>query len=113
MTTFQLAGIVICALGGGAGIAAFLRAPAQNRRDKADSTGLIVDAAVDVSELQRTMISDLEERLTKAEAGARQAEERAQKAETRAQRAEATSAALTARVAELEEQVAELRNGHS
>lgn len=106
MSTFQIAFGFICAVGGGAGLAAFLRAPSQNRLDRADSTGLIVDAAVDVSELQRSTIQGLQDRLSAAEGRAEAAERRAAAAERRA-------AELGARVADLEEQVAELRNGHT
>lgn len=101
MTTQQIVSWIIGALGVLAGGAAWLRAPSQNRRDEAHGTDLIVDAAVDLSQEQRTTITDLRRRLEKAERRADAAERRAIAAERRAEQ-------LSSRLEQLEEQVTDL-----
>ena len=101
MTAFQILFTALCALGGGAGAAALLRAPTQNSRDRASAADVLVDAAVDVSTLQRGTISDLKRRLTAAEKRAKEAEHRAEVAERRARDLESRVSALEERIADL------------
>ena len=108
MSWFQVVFGGVCAIGGLTGLAAFLRAPSQNRLDKANSADVLVDAAVDVSQLQRSTIARLNRRLEAAETRADAAEQRATRAERRAERAEKNARELTKRVTELEETVAQL-----